>query len=41
MNRFEEVVEFLKVIEDEIKNLKDIIQKLSKENEELKKKMTP
>lgn len=41
MERFEETIEFLKVLEEEIKKLKDTLQKLYEENEVLKKKMTP
>ena len=37
MERFEETIEFLKVLEEEIKKLKDIIQQLLEENQQLKK----
>ena len=32
MERIEETIEFLKVLEEEIKKLKDVIQQLKKEN---------
>ena len=37
MEKIEETIEFLKVLEEEIKKLKDVIQQLLEENQQLKK----
>ena len=36
MDKFQETIEFLKVLEEEIKKLKDVIQQLLEENHTLK-----